>query len=361
MIKKPFFYALIASVMSFLIFSDVCYAVIDAEGIASVSSAGILDITDIAIFGEWPRLCNIWHKFGQYPNIIRSISSGFGICSGLTPTNLETGIQPDDNGWHWVRICNYDPVTDCHYYPDLYRIGDHNWASDEPSLLTIISPENGSTITDLSTNLVVDWSNIDHTYWTDIKIAFNDYLIGETSKIYDYTINADSGEFSIPLSIFGISKNGYWTFNSVVENATEINFDVPNPAYGLTFNVVGLPTPYAFTDFDTWYSENVSDYETPSVWAKAMVGFLQPIFEKVGEFGNRITSYLNILTAYEKGFSIGSVFPVVIAYIGKIDLFFGGFPIMQFFQWAILIMIGLFSVKIILKLLSFIPFFGGGG
>jgi hypothetical protein len=88
---------------------------------------------------------------------------------------------------------------------------------------------------------------------------------------------------------------------------------------------------------------------------------MNPIFEKIGQFGNRINAYLDVSDAKIKGEQIGSVFPVIGAYILKIDLFFGGFPIVQFFKWGILIMIGLFAVKIILKLLAFIPFIGGGG
>lgn len=229
--------------------------------------------------------------------------------------------------------------------------------------LTITSPANASTITDDTTNLTFSWSGIDHTEWDDIGLAFNDLKINETSKTFHYTITTDSGSYSIPLSTFEITKNGDWTLRSVVSSTIthQINFDIPSVSYGLTFNIPGLPSAYYFTDFDTWYANNVPDYEIPSGWAEAMVGFVQPVFEKIGEFGNRITNYLDVADAGDKGFQIGGIFPVVIAYVNKIDLFFGGFPIVQFFKWGILLMILLFGVKVILKLLSFIPFFGGGG
>lgn len=230
-----------------------------------------------------------------------------------------------------------------------------------PSEIYLTSPTTGSTITDDTTELVGGWTNIDSTTWTNIKIAFNDLQISETSGLVNVPITADDGTFSIPLSQFHIPNNGGWTLRAVVENNYEYNFDVPSPTYGLTFNISGLPTPYAFTDFESWYSENVSDYEEPSAWATAIVGFLNPIFEKIGQFGDRINYYLDVSTAYEKGNQIGSVFPVIGAYVLKIDLFFGGFPMVAFFKWGILLMIGLFAVKIILKLLSFIPFVGGGG
>jgi hypothetical protein len=131
--------------------------------------------------------------------------------------------------------------------------------------------------------------------------------------------------------------------------------------YNLIFNVSGFHTPYSFTDFDTRYTANVPNYGTPSAWATGMIGYLQPILEKVAEFGARIQDYLDTSTAWQRGNDIGSVFPVINAYILKINIFFGGFPIAQFFQWGILIMIGMFSVKIILKLLAFIPMIGGSG
>lgn len=251
---------------------------------------------------------------------------------------------------------NYPPYGGTSYFDTIQE------TPEIPSIISVVSPANHSTITDLETNLVVDWSNINHEIYPYIWLSFIDTKIYEHSEIYSFLITEDSGEIEIPLTEFEFSKNGQWDLRAMAEYdaSTFLSLD-PVPIYYLILDVEGLPEPYYFTDFDDWYSANVEDYEAPSEWASAMVGYLEPIFEKIGEFGNRVNAYLDTSLAYERGFDIGNVFPVIIAYVGKIDMFFGGFPIVAFFKWLIFIMIGLFAVKVILKLLSFIPFFGGGG
>jgi len=278
---------------------------------------------------------------GDFYFYIFSTSSDRNNCISNTTTCMSTSLQ----------------------YAEIHHNASSPYWSSDPlaPTITITAPDNASTITDLSTHLVVNWAMIDHTEWTDLQIYFQSLQISENSLVYHETLTADSGSVSIPLSYFQIPTNGQWKFYELVENATSIDFDITNPVYGLTFNVSGLETPYTFTDFPTWYSSNVSSYGSPSDWASAMLGYLQPIFEKIGEFTNRISDYLNVSDAYDKGFTIGGVFPIAMAYISKIDIFFGGFPIATFFKWAVIAMLGIFAVKIILKLLAFIPFVGGGG
>ena len=234
--------------------------------------------------------------------------------------------------------------------------------------IEITSPETGTTITDTATNLVGYWYSIDPVIYQSITLYLDSDFIGEQSVAKIISVATTSGTFTIPLSYFGISANGQWnlkgsaTYRNTQLSDMYITPDLIDPlGYNLIFDVEGFHTPYAFTDFDTWYDENVLNYETPSAWASGMIGYLQPILEKIAEFGARIQDYLDTSTAWQRGNDIGSVFPVVNAYISKINIFFGGFPIAQFFQWGILIMIGMFAIKIILKLLSFIPVIGGGG
>jgi hypothetical protein len=228
--------------------------------------------------------------------------------------------------------------------------------SPPASEITIANPESGSTITDDATELEVNWDNIDSETWTEIKIAFNQLQTNETSAVYTKQITTDSGNFSVPLSVFQIITNGSWTLRAVVENLTEINFDIPSPIYGLNFNISGLPSPCSFTDFPTWYSANsAGGYPAPSDFATSIVGFIQPIFEKAGEFTNRSLSYFDTNASYDKGQELGSVFPVMQAYLNKINIFFGGFPLMQFFEFLIITMLGIFTIRTIFK---FIPFFG---
>jgi len=274
-------------------------------------------------------------------------------------------LNADIGECFWLSISNmYWDNSKSYYYPQFYKTGEDTYdfgcPLPSPSVF-ITTPESSSIITEMETELVGGWTNINSSIWKNIKLAFNDLQISETSGIVNIPIDADNGNFSIPLSSFNITNNGGWNLRSIIENDYEYNFDIPSVQYNLIFDIEGWQTPYAFTDFETWYSENVEDYEEPSTWAMNLTGSMNPIFEKIGQFGNRINDYLDVSTGYEKGLQIGSVFPVIGAYVLKIDLFFGGFPIVQFFKWGILIMVGLFAVKIILKLLAFIPFIGGGG
>ena len=365
--KSLYFIALAGAVLMFFLFPAVSNAVLSGYTPSTnftLQINGLLNLFDD--FGATD--CVFYGYKGTYPDDSLLVAQGGPMgCSNL----YQHGT------WNWYvgtgdyflalktdsgSIMKYYAPLTCEGTGGCSNSGGTGWIAYPPPVgIFLTSPASASTITDASTELVGTWSGIDSEIWTNIKIAFNDFQIGETSKIVNVPITGDAGGFSITLSDFEITKNGDWTLRAIVENEYEYNFDIENPIYGLTFNITGLPTPYAFTDFDDWYTANVENYETPSAWASSMIGFLQPIFEKVGEYGNRIESYLDITDAYAKGFQIGGVLPVVIAYVEKIDLFFGGFPIAQFFKWIIIAMIGLFGVKAILKLLSFIPFFGGSG
>ncbi|MCJ7789651.1 MAG: hypothetical protein MUP69_05620, partial [Candidatus Atribacteria bacterium] len=300
--------------------------------------------------------------YGVYPATDFPIASGNIACQNISvPTDLEAYLPeyPTLFGNFWFLMSNYPEVIS-RYYDPLPRVGVGVWGVPPPAI-SISSPASGSTITNLSTNLVGSWQGINHEIYPYIWLSFIEPQIYEHSKIYSFEITADSGSFEIPLSNFDFTKNGRWDFRAMAEYDANTFLDLSPIGYYLTLDVEGLPSPFYFTNFEDWYHENVDEYADPSAWSSAMVGYLEPIFEKIGEFGNRITDYLDVSNAYERGFEIGGVFPVINAYVSKIDLFFGGFPIVFFFKWVILIMIGLFVVKVILKLLSFIPFFGGGG
>lgn len=330
----------------------------DGSLIASFSQ-GIVEIKDEVPLDTWFKITFSWGDVG----------------AGCDETHMSASWQYNDEtalysyscmwantfNWCYLNTGLWKNVYDSNATA-VYEMDDVGLVSDKSgSAIFLTAPVSGSTITDDSTELVGGWQNIDSETWTNIRLAFVDLQINETSNVVNVEIDDDNGNFSIPLSEFNVPNNGGWNLRAIVENAQEYNFDVPNPTYNLIFDIEGWSEPYAFTDFETWYTENVEDYESPSDWAITMTGFLNPIFEKVGQFGERIEEYLDVSDAYYKGFDIGSVFPVINAYVLKINDFFGGFPIVNFFKWGILIMIGLFAVKIILKLLSFIPWVGGGG
>jgi hypothetical protein len=240
------------------------------------------------------------------------------------------------------------------------------WYSGTGQHVSISAPVLGSVATSTANYLTGTWSGIDTAIFKNLTLYFTNTYTGESATAQIVETPASSGSFSIPLRDFDFSSNGTWNLKT---NATYKNTQLSDMiitsdltiGYYLILDFPGLHTPYTFTDFVTWYHANVTNYSDPTDWATAMVGYLQPVLQKIAEFGARITDYLDITTSYQKGKDLGSVLPVVNAYVEKINIFFGGFPIVQFFQWGVLLMMGLFAVKFILKLLAFIPFFGGSG
>jgi hypothetical protein len=223
--------------------------------------------------------------------------------------------------------------------------------------VVITHPSNNSEITSDSENLTGNWWNINPNAWGFVEISFINETSHESSENYSLPITDDNGTFSIPLSAFGITENGDWDIKIQAENSANLFMDLtPDPTYKLVFNIAGNTTPYNFTDWDTWYSDNAAGgYDTPSDFANSIVGFIQPIFKNAGEFANAGMRYFNSTNFYGKGNQLGLVFPTTQAYLNKINIFFGGFPLVPFFEMTTFVMLGIFVVRTIFK---FIPFFG---
>ena len=223
--------------------------------------------------------------------------------------------------------------------------------------LTITAPNNNSTVTDNAMTLNGSWFLIDHLAYGYLRLWFQNPNNGIYSDTYTITLTANNGTFQIPFSAFNIKENGNWVLHANAEHDANLFMDfTPDPAYTLTFNVSGNTIPYAFTNWNTWYTTNAAGgYSAPSDFANSIEGFFQPIFTNAYEFANNTLAYFNASTAYDKGDQIGLVFPTTQAYLNKINVFFGGFPLIQFFEFLIIVMLGIFIIRTIFK---FIPFFG---
>jgi len=223
--------------------------------------------------------------------------------------------------------------------------------------IIVSSPSNGSAVTSDSANLTGSWWNVNPNAWGFIWFSFVKEGSGEHSDNYSLPVTSSNGSFTIPLSDFGITENGEWELKVQAENSATLFMDLtPSPAYTLNFNIQGNSNPYNFTDWDTWYSEHAAGgYSEPSDFANAIVGFFEPIFESAGEFANNAMSYFSSANFYSKGKQLGLVLPTTQAYLNKINIFFGNFPLIQFFELLTFIMLGIFIVRTIFK---FIPFFG---
>lgn len=367
--KNPYFYALFALCCVFISMAGSCYAYeIFYSDAWTLETNGYFTF-DPSVYAYFPDDYNSG-SLNLYEGVYGTETQGDNIGGGSWPCwNYQTPTamvgSPTADGTYSLKYT--DSIIHDIFVFTFYLSGGV-FSLNEPVGIFIDTPTTGSTITDTATTLDGNWVGIDPAIYHNITLYLNSNFIGEQSVAKIIPITTSSGTFSIPLSYFGISANGQWdlegsaTYANTQLSDMYITTDLISPTgYNLIFDVEGFHTPYTFTDFDTWYDTNVSNYDSPSTWASGMIGYLQPILEKIAEFGARLQDYLDTSTAWQRGNDIGSVFPVVNAYILKINIFFGGFPIAQFFQWGILIMIGMFAIKIILKLLSFIPVIGGGG
>jgi len=244
----------------------------------------------------------------------------------------------------------------------------------EPTI-TGVSPESGTEITDLDTNLTIEYSGFDWDIYDGFVVNFRDSKIEAVSNSKQFLKEdldpSGTGEEIINLQDFGFDQNGDWYLTGIafgthldIESGMflttrgVIDFfsdELVLTPYYLTINVEGLPSPYTFEGPEDWYDAHVERFDAPTAFFISFVGLLSPIFEKVGEFGTRVQNMFDQSEAYDRGYGLGEIFPLISGYIQKIDLFFGGFPLASFFKYLILTMLAIFIIRAVMK---FIPFFG---
>lgn len=231
------------------------------------------------------------------------------------------------------------------------------------------APESGSEITSLEDEITVEWEGL--TDYESLYISLRHPYTGLFTDALEYDIVdiGGSGDMDIPLSSFNIEKNGNWYLHAVaVREGYQIeqgmflsgygwiwSDDLTDGEYYLAINIEGYEEVFAMSDFTSWYDENAK-FDEPTDMFSAIAGFFEPIFSKVGEFGSRIQDYFDIDTAYSKGYEIGKAIPVFAYYVEQVADFMGGFPLMNWLLVIILLLVGIFIFRVILK---FIPFLGG--
>lgn len=238
-----------------------------------------------------------------------------------------------------------------------------------------IDPATGTEITDLNTEIEIGYEGFDWEIYEGFMVNFRDNKLGVVVNSIQFLADdldpSGTGEKIINLQDFNFDSNGIWDLTGFgfgthldieggmfITTRGWIDFwtdDLIDPPYYLTINVEGLPDPYVFTEPEDWYSTNVERFDTPTTLFTSFVGLLSPIFEKVGDFGIRAQAMFDQNEAYDRGYSLGEIFPLLNGYIQKIDQFFGGFPLVSFFKYLILVMLAIFIIRVVMK---FIPFFG---
>lgn len=238
-----------------------------------------------------------------------------------------------------------------------------------------ISPDSGTVITNLDTNLTIEYKLFDWEIYDGFIVNFKNNktgIFGNSIQFLEADLDpSGTGSKTINLENFGIDYNGRWNLTGIgfgshldieggmfITTRGWVDFwtdDLVSTPYYLLFDVEELSTPYTFTTAEAWYSANVERFATSTQLFNSFVGLLSPIFEKVGDFGFSVQGMFDQDEAYDRGYGLGEIFPLLNGYVQKIDLFFGGFPLVSFFKYLILVMLAIFIIRIVMK---FIPFLG---
>lgn len=232
------------------------------------------------------------------------------------------------------------------------------------------SPASETEITDLETPFEFSWEGLDD--WDTLSVVFKNRDTGIFSLAQELLItDSPSGSEAFNFSDLAPDRNGKFYFfatstRSVMEVMSgmfltgrysyEWSEDLVDPEHWFTFNIGGISQIFSMSEFDTWYLEN-SKFAEPTAMFLAIQGFFEPIFNKIGEFGNRISDFFNTNEAYSQGYEIGKAIPYFSYFVGQVSDFIGGFPLMKWLFVIILLLVGIFVFRLILK---FIPFIGGG-
>jgi hypothetical protein len=231
--------------------------------------------------------------------------------------------------------------------------------------VSITAPTNASTQTDKTVLVSGTWIAVDPAIYADIRLYFKHTGNGvdtvSTGQIVPVT--SSSGSFSIPLSAFDFDFNGDWVLTSVADlKAPQLSdfiqtSNIIDPSgYHLNINFSTLTTLFTFSDWSTWYGTNAAGgYTAPSDFGNAFVGFFTPIFENAFRFANAVLQYFDVGQAEAQGAKLGGALPIADAYVSKLDVFFGGFPLMTLFKFTLIILLAIFVIRTVFK---FIPFFG---
>ena len=220
-----------------------------------------------------------------------------------------------------------------------------------------ISPVSGTEITSTSTEFSFGWEGLatSTSYYQGFWLNFREKTTGIKTEGYLFTTAEPTGTATTSLENFNFVKNSDYYLTAVGAGYTYGYYtDLVSPEFYYTINIAGLPDVFKMTDFSTWYSEN-SKFATPTAIFVSLTGFLEPVFSKIGEFGERTTEFFDLDDAYTRGYDIGIIFPTFTQYINEIEVFMGGFPIIRLFLVSLIVLLGIFIIKLIMK---FIPFFG---
>lgn len=329
-----------------------------------------------------PNGYRFWYQ-GLPP--IGQITSRSGNCSG-TWRNCYYNTLPHDfdvsdeypysywlgSGYYyivwWTTLAGEQTNVAYHKF---YSIDEQHFILLEEGQIWASDPASGTIITNPESSFTFNWAGIDP--YNLLGIGFNNRLTGISSDYIYYEIDSLIGSSTtINLNTFGIDRNGNWYFQGFLTALTPETYEdvfftgrytsistndlAEDQNYYLTFSVLGFETIFVMETFEDWYAINSTRYDSPTNMFIAITGVIGPIFNRIGEFGQRIEDYFNLDEAYSSGFGIGRNIPIFGYYLAQISFFIGNFPFIKWVFIILLFFVGVFIFRLVLK---FIPFLGG--
>ena len=275
--------------------------------------------------------------------------------------------QVDDEGWtSWTDCFNYaGSGGDILLGPALMDGSVYFDTTGEPPpppfRIWGIDPVSSTEITASSTEFTFGYEGYSSTTWDGILIDFCEETTGICADEQKYLAEnlGSSGTKTLTFSNFNFDVNGDWYFKGMgyryFQTATfglitTWSSNVVSPEYYVKVNFGYLPPVFKVETPATWYASN-TDYATPTAFFSSISGMLSPLFSKIGEFGSRIYGFFNQDEAFSRGKNIGEILPTFKLYIAQFSFLFGGFPIIEIFILAMVVMVGFFLFKLVFRLI----------
>lgn len=375
------FSMLIITITLFLLFPQLVKGYNSYSGSISSGDQFLILTLPTSPIGSVASGVEFW--YGGLPNFGGIDTGGISVCGAIWfPTCYDLFINITFNMSDWFYDTGYhymvwftDSTTTKTYigYHRLYAIDENNWSHSftlDPDIFAL-SPASMTAITTEGNELAFGWENLDD--YNTMLVGFNSRLTGLSSDYISYDIDdLVGGSTSISFDAFGIDRNGDWYFQGfastltpeiyagtsftgryISETTGDLAFD---DNYYFTFSITGYETLFVMETFEDWYAINSTRYDSPTNMFVAITGFFSPIFNKIGEFGQRIDDYFNLNEAYSSGYDFGKSIPIFGYYLEQVSYFIGNFPFIKWVFIVLMFMIGVFLFRLVLK---FIPFLGG--
>lgn len=221
-------------------------------------------------------------------------------------------------------------------------------------------PVSTTEISATSTEFTFQYEGFASSSWSGIIVNFCEEITGicaDEAKFPKSELSGTSGQETLYFDNFNFEANGHYDligdayfgmFNSAWEWVEGFTGDVVSPQYYVMINFEGLPEIFQVEVPEDWYSEH-SEYATSTTFFSTITGILTPLFSKIGDFGSRISGFFDQNEAYSRGNNIGAILPTFKLYIEQFSFLFGGFPLIETFILAMVVMMGFFLFKLVFR------------